>query len=98
MGAAAENFWNDIELITNIKKRCKEVFPVVEWGWASTPTYPYGTIGFVVASKNATQNVKEPVRKYTTQEEEAKFRYYNQNIHASCFILPTWARKAINGV
>lgn len=87
-----------MDLITTIKKNCKDVFPVVDWAWASTPTYPYGIIGFIVASKDASQNVKEPARKYSREDEEAKFRYYNQDIHSSSFVLPTWARKAINGI
>lgn len=91
----AENQWLHLSLITDLKKACKEVFPVAEYAYTTIPTYPSGQIGFMVCCKDATRNVKEPVRSWTREEEEKLCRYYNSEIHKASFILPTFAKKAL---
>ncbi|GAB1193589.1 putrescine aminopropyltransferase [Aspergillus pseudonomiae] len=93
---AAENQWLHLSLITDLKKACKEVFPVAEYAYTTIPTYPSGQIGFMVCCKDATRNVREPVRKWSAEEEERLCRYYNQDIHRASFVLPNFARKALN--
>ncbi|PWY81164.1 spermine synthase [Aspergillus eucalypticola CBS 122712] len=92
----AENQWLHLSLITDLKKSCKEVFPVAEYAYTTIPTYPSGQIGFMVCCKDATRNVKEPVRSWTREEEEKLCRYYNQDIHRASFVLPNFARKALD--
>ncbi|RAK98578.1 spermidine synthase [Aspergillus ibericus CBS 121593] len=92
----AENQWLHLSLITDLKKSCKEVFPVAEYAYTTIPTYPSGQIGFMVCCKDATRNVKEPVRKWSREEEERLCRYYNQDIHRASFVLPNFARKALD--
>ena len=41
-----------------------------------------------------TANVKQPARK-VTEEHEAKLRFYNHELHAASFVLPTFARKVL---
>lgn len=91
----AENQWLHLPLITQLKKDCKEIFPVVEYAYTTIPTYPSGQIGFMVCSKNATSDVKIPLRSWTPKEEEEKCRYYNSEIHKASFILPTFAKKEL---
>ncbi|KAF7597557.1 hypothetical protein BBP40_000035 [Aspergillus hancockii] len=91
----AENQWLHLSLITDLKKSCKEVFPVAEYAYTTIPTYPSGQIGFMVCCKDATRNVREPVRSWTREEEERLCRYYNQDIHRASFVLPNFARKAL---
>ena len=79
-------------------KHCKEVFPVVEWAWSSTPTYPSGSIGYMVATKDPSRDVKIPVRSYSQEEEDRLFRYYNKEVHSSSFVLPTLARKELGSI
>lgn len=50
----------------------------------------------MVCSKDPNLNVKEPLRKWSREEEERLCRYYNQDIHRASFILPNFARKALN--
>lgn len=39
-------------------------------------------------------NFKEPVRKFTLEEEiKLKLQYYNADVHRSAFVLPQFARK-----
>ncbi|KAL9124395.1 MAG: hypothetical protein Q9217_006271 [Psora testacea] len=89
----AENFWLNTDFIAKIKQDCKEVFPVVEWAWTSVPTYPSGSIGFLVATKDKDRDVKNPLRALPREEEDKLFEYYNKETHSASFILPTFARK-----
>ncbi|KFA73658.1 hypothetical protein S40288_07639 [Stachybotrys chartarum IBT 40288] len=91
----AENQWLHLSLITRIKKDCKEVFPVAEYAYTTIPTYPSGQIGFMVCTKDPNRDVKVPLRSWTPEEEEQKCRYYNSEIHRAAFVLPTFAKKAI---
>ncbi|KAL9101595.1 MAG: hypothetical protein Q9163_003156 [Psora crenata] len=96
--STAENFWLNTDFIAKVKKDCKEVFPVVEWAWTSIPTYPSGSIGFLVATKDANRDVKKPLRTLPQDEEDKLFRYYNKETHSASFILPTFARRVIGSV
>merc|ERR1712169_104749 len=91
----AENQWLHLPLITRLKKDCKEVFPVAEYAYTTIPTYPSGQIGFMICCKDASRDVKVPLRSWTPEEEAEKCRYYNAEIHKASFILPTFAKKAL---
>jgi len=92
---AAENQWLHLPMITKLKQDCREVFPVAEYAYTTIPTYPSGQIGFMICCKDATRNVREPLRSFTPEQEESLLRYYNADIHKASFILPTFARKAL---
>jgi spermidine synthase len=49
----------------------------------------------MVCTKDANRNVRVPLRSWTAEEEEEKCRYYNAEIHKASFILPTFAKKAL---
>ncbi|KAJ0158713.1 Spermidine synthase [Colletotrichum tanaceti] len=91
----SENQWLHMPLISKLKKDCKEIFPVAEYAYTTIPTYPSGQIGFMVCTKDANRNVKEPLRKWSTEEEEKLCKYYNSEIHKASFILPNFAKKAL---
>ncbi len=91
----AENIWLHMKIITDLKKACKEVFPVAEYAYTTIPTYPSGQIGFMVCSKDANANVKTPLRSISEEQEAKLYRYYNKAIHSASFVLPTWAAKAL---
>lgn len=84
-----------MSLISDLKKACLEVFPTVEYAYTTIPTYPSGQIGFMVCCKDAKRDVKIPLRTWPQDEEEKLCRYYNKAIHQACFVLPTFARKAL---
>lgn len=91
----AENQWLHLPLITKLRKDCKEIFPVAEYAYTTIPTYPSGQIGFMVCSKDPKANLKEPLRSWTQEEELEKCRYYSSDIHKASFVLPNFARKAL---
>jgi spermidine synthase len=92
----AENQWLHLDLIADLKKSCNEVFPVAEYAYTTIPTYPSGQIGFMVCCKDASRNVREPLRTWSAEEEQKLCRYYNQDIHRASFVLPNFARQKLN--
>lgn len=92
----AESIWLHLEIIKNLKKACKDVFPNVEYAYCTIPTYPSGQIGFMVCSKNKTVNLKEPLRSVEDNEEEKLYKYYSKEIHRASFVLPNFAKYALN--
>ncbi|KAJ5985944.1 hypothetical protein N7522_013140 [Penicillium canescens] len=93
---SSENQWLHLDLIADLKKSCKEVFPVAEYAYTTIPTYPSGQIGFMVCCKDASRNVREPLRTWSAEEEQKLCRYYNQDIHRASFVLPNFARQKLN--
>jgi spermidine synthase len=91
----AENMYLHLPLITRLVKECREVFPVAEYAWTHIPTYPSGSIGFMVCCKEEGRDVKTPLRSWTPEEELEKLRYYSADIHKASFVLPTFAKKAL---
>ncbi|KAG0635633.1 Spermidine/spermine synthase [Tuber brumale] len=91
----AENQWLHLQLIIDLKKSCREVFPVVEYAYTTIPTYPSGQIGFMVCSKDASRDVSKPLRAVSDEEEQKMYRYYNKRIHEASFVLPTFAAAAL---
>jgi spermidine synthase len=91
----AENQWLHLPLIAQLKKDCREIFPVAEYAYTTIPTYPSGQIGFMVCTKDANRNVRVPVRSWTKEEERKLCRYYNSEIHKASFVLPTFAEEAL---
>ncbi|GKT45102.1 spherulin-1A [Colletotrichum spaethianum] len=87
--------WLHMPLISKLKKDCKEIFPVAEYAYTTIPTYPSGQIGFMVCTKDASRNVKEPLRKWSAEEEDKLCKYYNSEIHKAAFVLPNFAKKAL---
>lgn len=45
-----ESIWLHLNLIKQIMSYTRNVFPTVSYAFASTPTYPSGTIGFLICS------------------------------------------------
>jgi len=91
----AENPWLHLELIKNLKRDVKQVFPVAEYGWTTIPTYPSGQIGFMVCSKDASRDVTKPLRSVSAEEEDRLFRYYSKRVHEAAFVLPKFAEKEL---
>ena len=48
-----ECIWLDLSLIERVVNHSRQIFPVVGFAFSSVPTYPCGTIGYVLASLNS---------------------------------------------
>lgn len=91
----AESIWIHLEIIKNLKSACKAVFPNVEYAYCTIPTYPSGQIGFMVCSKNKSIDLKRPLRSVDAETEKKLYKYYSKEIHEASFVLPNFARYAL---
>ncbi|ERF72747.1 Spermidine synthase [Endocarpon pusillum Z07020] len=91
-----EDQWLRLPMLTQSRKLCIEIFPSVEYGYTTIPTYPCGQIGFLICCKEENRNLKEPVRSWDEETEERLCRYYNKAIHSAAFALPVFIRKALS--
>lgn len=51
-----ESIWLHLDLIKQIVNFSRDIFPSVAYAFASTPTYPSGTIGFLLCSLDKVRN------------------------------------------
>lgn len=86
----AECIWLHLDLIKKVSGSLKNVYPKVEYSFISIPTYPSGTIGFFLCTKDG-HSCKAPARNLT-QDVQDKLKYYNPAIHAASFVLPQFAQ------
>ena len=56
-------------------------------------SYPSGQIGFIIATKGR-GSCKKPLRKPV---DESVLKYYTSEIHEAAFVLPAFAKRAIEG-
>ncbi|RDX42415.1 saccharopine dehydrogenase [Lentinus brumalis] len=81
-----ECLWIHLDLIQDLLKTTRSLFPVAEYAYTTIPTYPSGQIGFMVASKEAGRDLSKPLRTVPNT------RYYNAEVHKAAFVLPEFGR------
>lgn len=91
----AESIWIHLDIIKNLKNACKAIFPNVEYSYCTIPTYPSGQIGFMVCSKNDKIDLKIPLRSIDSNKEKELYKYYSKEIHQASFVLPNFAKYAL---
>lgn len=84
-----ECLWLHIPLIEATNKMVKEIFPTVEYAYTTIPTYPSGQIGFCIASKDESRDLRTPLRQL-----EGTI-YYNHEIHKAAFSLPEFGKRIL---
>jgi spermidine synthase len=84
-----------LDLIKTVLDNSRKIYPVVDYAWASVPTYPSGQIGFILCCNQAGRDLKKPARKFTREQENEKLRYYNAEVHEAAFVLPQFTKKAL---
>lgn len=65
-------------------------FATVQYGMIYIPTYPCGSIGCLISSKEAI-DVAVPKRPVESAEFAAGLKYYDSRVHAAAFVLPRFA-------
>lgn len=83
-----ESMFYNPDIISKTLGRIRSVFPIAEYYYTMTPTYPSGTIGFSFASKRFNPKID-----YNPKKMRGSTRYYNRRIHYASFCLPEFARK-----
>lgn len=83
----------EISTIKNLFKITTKIFPVVEVCLFNNLTYPGGLWAFTFATKGL-----HPLRDFKPARVKAsglRLRWYNADVHAACFALPNFLKKAI---
>ncbi|CAF0730168.1 unnamed protein product [Adineta ricciae] len=88
-----ESIWLHLNLIKKIVTFARDIFPTVSYAFASTPTYPSGTIGFLICSLENDKKLNEPIDEKLIDQIDTRF--YTGDIHRAAFALPAFVRKAL---
>ncbi|TSB44966.1 spermidine synthase [Alkalicoccobacillus porphyridii] len=81
--AQTDNPWFQQELIRNVYKDIKEIFPITRVYTANIPTYPSGLWTFTIGSKK-----HDPLEVSEDRFHEIDSKYYTKDIHRAAFALP----------
>ncbi|GBN32250.1 Spermidine synthase [Araneus ventricosus] len=88
------SFWYDRELVKEMLKLCRSLFPVVEYGASYVPSFPAGQIGHICCSSDPSTNFREPIHKFSDEMlEKMELRYYTTDVHRGAFALPLMMAK-----
>eukprot|EP00977_Amphora_coffeiformis_P005386 scaffold1147_cov172-Amphora_coffeaeformis.AAC.15 len=88
-----ECMWLHLDLVKPLMTSISTFCTSVEYAYTTIPTYPSGQIGFIIATKGR-GGCKKPVRK---PADESVLKYYTSEIHEAAFVLPAFAKRAIQG-
>lgn len=94
----AESIWLHMHIIEDIVANCRQIFKgSVNYAWTTVPTYPSGVIGFMLCSTEGSPvDFKHPVNPIDDNSSRP-LKFYNSDIHAAAFCLPSFAKKVIEG-
>lgn len=76
----------------------KAIYPTVDYAYSSVPTYPDGQIGYIIATKNKSNDFLRYPKRAVPAEMKSVLRYYNEEVHKSAFILPAFAANKLENV
>nr|CAB3266568.1 spermidine synthase [Phallusia mammillata] len=94
--AQGECVWLHLKLICKVKAFCESIFPSVAYAYSTMPTYPSGQIGYMLCSTSKEIEFSNPCRVITDEEVQSmSLRYYNYDVHKAAFILPQFAKRAL---
>ncbi|PAD22531.1 polyamine aminopropyltransferase [Terribacillus saccharophilus] len=85
--AQTDNPWFKADLISQVYKDVKEIFPVTELYTANIPTYPSGLWTFTLGSK-----VHHPKEVKEEQLQPIETKYYTPELHKAAFVLPKFVQ------
>lgn len=85
--AQSDNPWFKADLIRNVQRSVREIFPITSLYLANIPTYPSGLWAFTIGSK--TYNPLEiPEERFY----EIETKYYTKELHKAAFVLPKFVQ------
>ena len=89
-----ECIWLHLDLIGEVLRQCKAVFPTVDYCYTTIPTCPSGQIGFLMCSTTPDCVLRQPTRTPVAGLQE-QLKYYTPAVHAASFVLPRFAERAV---
>ncbi|WP_339160639.1 spermidine synthase [Bacillus sp. FSL M8-0277] len=88
--AQTDNPWFTPELITNVQRDVKEIFPITKLYTANIPTYPSGLWTFTIGSKKY-----DPLAVEDSRFFDIDTKYYTKELHKAAFVLPKFVSDLI---
>ncbi|MCF6138952.1 polyamine aminopropyltransferase [Pseudalkalibacillus berkeleyi] len=88
--AQTDNPWFKADLITQVNRDVKEIFPVTRLYTANIPTYPSGLWTFTIGSKK-----HDPLKVEEDRFHEIDTKYYTKELHTAAFALPKFVRDLV---
>lgn len=85
--AQTDNPWFKADLIQQVYKDVKEIFPVTRLYTANIPTYPSGLWTFTMGSKT-----HDPLNVSEERFHELDTKYYTNELHQASFVLPKFVK------
>ncbi|KAH7698389.1 Protein SPDS-1 b [Aphelenchoides avenae] len=93
--AHSESLWLHVDLVAHMVRFCRDIFPTVRYASSIVSTYPSGSMGYLIASKEA-RGVFVPSRELTDERcQQMGLRFYNSQMHRAAFALPTFVKQAL---
>ena len=94
-----ETHWLFSDLIKKVVEFAGNIFPSVSYAQVQIPTYPTGTIGFILCSLEANKKFATPVHKFDNKQVNSmELKYYNTEIHKASFALPSRFQQVCNNI
>ncbi|MEC1719498.1 spermidine synthase [Schinkia azotoformans] len=81
--AQTDNPWFKADLIRDVQRDVKEIFPIVKLYIANVPTYPSGLWTFTIGSKK-----HDPLAVEESRFHDIETKYYTKELHKAAFVLP----------
>lgn len=90
-----ECIWLHLDIIQSVLRKVRKLYARVDYAYTTIPTYPSGQIGMLLCGKDGARDLRTPVVKVPREEADA-LRYYSEDMHRAAFVLPQFARKAVD--
>ncbi|WP_088007644.1 spermidine synthase [Indiicoccus explosivorum] len=85
--AQSDNPWFKADLIRQVQKDVKEIFPITKLYTANIPTYPSGLWAFTIGSKKY-----DPLAVEDGRFHDIDTKYYTKELHKAAFVLPKFVK------
>jgi len=94
----AESMWINLDLIRKLVHDSLFIFSNAEYATTQIPTYPAGQIGFLLCSKDASNEKKiscaTPARTIPPQDV-GKYTFYSSALHSAAFVMPLFVQRVL---
>nr|WP_180994342.1 spermidine synthase [Bacillus sp. Marseille-P3661] len=85
--AQTDNPWFKADLIRDVQRDVREIFPITRLYIANIPTYPSGMWTFALGSKRY-----DPLEVAEDRFHEIDTKYYTKELHKAAFVLPRFVQ------
>lgn len=86
-----ECMWLHTDMIKSYLAVLKESFHQVDYAWTSVPTYPCGTIGFLVCSKSSAFDIYTPIQ----DTDAMPLSFYSKALHQAAYVKPRFVQEQL---